>query len=93
MKYQFIHSFANPDSVRKWLAFLIKNHKDFIKMHGDGKLDICEEALKAFEDQSELAEIHNDLKYTDSEDEEEKEEVVVQPPAAIVLIENTMPSS
>ena len=48
-------------------------------MHDDGKLDICEEALKALEDQSELAEIHDDVEYTDSEDEEEEKEEVVQP--------------
>ena len=54
-------------------------------MHDDGKLDICDEALIALEDQSELAEVHDDVEYSDESDEDkdesdkDKENVVVQP--------------
>lgn len=65
------HIVANPESVRAWLKFLVKNHPHFMKMEKNGELEISEQALSALQSQSELGEVLDDVEYVSESDNED----------------------
>ena len=51
---------ANPERVRVWLQFLFHNHPEFLRRE-KGELTLSDDALKALQSQSELAEVVDDV--------------------------------
>jgi len=51
---------ANVENVRQWLIYLFKHHTEYIRMRQNGLLEFDETALKALENDTELAEILHD---------------------------------
>ena len=73
------HIVANPHSVRAWLKFMLKYHKEFVRMKREGELQLSEEALRALESQSELEEVVDDVDDEESADVEREESGIQQP--------------
>ena len=68
------HIIEDPGHLRPWLVYLFRNHSEHIRMRDDGELDISEDALKALEDEPELAEVFDDYSSSDDESDHDTEE-------------------